>query len=354
MTRNDALKAIGVSILAILGAQVLQGMLFWGLSILMQEHVPSYVEYLILLPSILSILGGGFFQGRLIEQRNPAIWLITGFLNSAWPFFYQISFTSNPWSWAGTPLAWVSIIAGTLIWIVGVMGARISQQRKPSAQFDKNLLRITGIVVGALFLLNIVSWSMINFSESFQLAKKVDLPLPPNTSEIKSDSPDPRIAAFHRFEATMPAGDESIFKFYQDAFQASGFHDVSAKFQDSSPLAWSMTKEPLNKEEIEVQSESAHWQDQSGKVLVSLYMQAEKANPAQPWQDGEWLVKGIILSRSYSEPPPTPVASPEESLETTPQASLKSTPVASPEPTPGATLGESPETTAAGSPEATP
>ncbi len=314
--QTRSVKNVGISILSILSAQILHGILFFGLLYALRDVAgEKKPEVLLLIPNVIAFLGGGFLIGRLLFTESPVIWVIAGFLNAGLPVFYQIFFMNDPWNWLGDPMSWMSWIGGTAIWIVGAWIGKISQEKRPKPEFDGMLFKVTAGIVGFMIVINTASWASIHFSQWYRIAKDIELPLPPNAQELDSDTMDPRIALGRRFEMRVPADDRSIYAFYADYFKSPTYTDVSRIFQSNPPGEWEHRHDQIRDDVLDYQFASAHWRDLTGDVLISLFIQADRVDPTQEWEVSEWKITGIVMTGKYVEPPPPPTATTESSVD---------------------------------------
>jgi len=306
MQMNTDLKRlypVFISGLAIITAQILHGILFYISMAMFLKNSPGEAdELLVLIPGLVAVLGGGFFQGRLLPESSMAVRLSTGFLNSFVPVVFHLLFSADPFSWVTDVKTLVSIAGGVLIWIAGTYLGQISCDRNPSPGFDRMLRNISTGAVAVLLVLYGFTWISLRFSVPYKMAQEIELPLPEDTLEIKDGFMSPEILSGKRFEWTGPAGDEYVYSFFKDFYEARGYQDVSSIFQELEPGVWEYRKEAAGTEEFEFQMAGAHWKDLSGKVLISMLLHGERVDASMDWETGSWKMMGMIFTRGFAQP----------------------------------------------------
>jgi hypothetical protein len=280
--------------------------------------------FLYLLIAIVSVTAGGMFLGRVANTKSHILWLTAATLNAAIPVIFQIFYSMTSLTWLSDSVFWMNLSGNLVLYYIGAFAGFLTQDKYPSVDVDRKLFKYIGLAMLLLLSLNIVSWSAIHFNKDFRLAKKIDIPLPPETQEIQSTIPDPWIAVFRRFEATISAGDQSIYLFYKNNFTAPSFEDVTHIFSDQEPGVWTHFQEQVADQKLDYQSATARWRDLSGKVLISMILHAEKTEVEKEWDETPWKLTGVIYSRPYAEPAPSPV--PESSPAAEPQVPETVTP----------------------------
>lgn len=317
-------KLTGVSILAILFSQVLHGFLFvLAISVLNRNYNETITPIIFLLVSVLAIFAGGLFLGRVLKKPQYYTWLISGVIAALWPFASHVLFGEGDWQWIMQIDVWFSFAGSIAIWYLGGWLGSMSHQKYISSKLDRNLLKWVGIGVAILIGLNIFSWATIHFSGGFRMAQKIELPLPPHVNEIPGNVGDPWVASSKRFETTVPANDESIYKFYSRYFYSPQFENVSEKFQPVVAGEWHHVQEQIRDEFLDYHAAQARWVDLTGKVLISLILHAERIDENLNWEEGFWQVKGLIYTRPYAEPIATAtpaIATPADLSKTSPSA----------------------------------
>jgi len=303
--REPRLITAGIVILAIGAAQTIQMILFVLFSTLLTKTtgIPDNVMSLLaMLPTILSVVAGGAFLGRLRYKDEYILWGVSALVAGIFPIALQLIMYPESTEWLQNPSIWISSAGGLLLWVAGCWLGALSWRLKPNAQFDNTLLRWTAGIVGVVILLYGITWGSIVFSKGYRLAKQVKLMIPSGVEEVDASYREPGVAQMRRFSKIIDPGDKSIQEFYLETMKREGWTDVTGTFQDWEAGQWVPRKETWNDREMEYMLAGAHWQDFSGKVLVTMVLQAIKLSPQADWQNSDWQVQGIILSRPYVEP----------------------------------------------------
>ncbi len=305
---NWRLTAIFLS--AILASQMLHSLFILIAGVAFQSTGNyQYSTIVYLLSSITAVLLGGAYLGRLIPHRYVGIWLLSGVLNAISPVIIQSFMSGFSREWFMHIEFWFNALGSILIWYLGALAGYFSRSKYPSGSVDEKLFKIVGISVVALILINYVSWAAIHFSNSYRLAREISVPLPPEATETPAEPPDPWIAQFRRFEMTVPPFDKSVMEWYGSQFKSPEFEDVTEKFDAHEFGKWVHIQRQIEDQNLDYYLATARWRDLSGKVMVTVFLQADKENPDREWSDTDWKITGVAYSRPYSEPQPqsTPV-----------------------------------------------
>lgn len=307
--KNPWLVTSGIAVLALAAAQTVQIILFVALSTLMQQAGTSgtgWANGAVMVPAIVSALAGGAFLGRLRPLEHIRLWILTAVISGILPVLLQVVTYPESMEWLKSASVWLSMLGSALLWLAGCWFGSITQRRHPDSRLDRQLLQWTGGAVGIVVLLYAMTWGSIIFSKGYRMAKQVTLSLPPDVEEIDVPYREPGVAASRGFKANIPAGSTEIQAYYLQHMETTRWTDVSRQFQNWEPGNWQIRRETWDDETIEYRLDGAHWLDVSGKVAVTLILQAVRADSAADWQTGLWEVQGLILSRPYAEPRTSP------------------------------------------------
>ena len=328
--RNEKIQAVALGILAVAASQVLQIILYLFLATLLREATdpgPDISQLLSLLPAILATLGGGLFLGRLRHDSSRGYWMVTAVAAALFPVLIQLLIYPDVSVWLGSGSVWLSVAGSAIIWYIGCLLGRMTLSRHPDPVLDKHLLRWTAGITGAVIVLYLATWSSMVLSEGYRAAKSVELPIPPGVEEVRSSIFEPGVAASRHFTATIPAGDTHLQQFYIDHLSEPAWVDVSSDFQEWVPGEWHFTRETRDDQQKEYALAGGHWRTDDSRAAVSLIMQARKSDEQKAWEDTDWKIQGMILSRPYSKPPaaaqndagqtPSPEKDPEPEIQNT-------------------------------------
>lgn len=312
--RHPKLQSAGLVILALLATQILQIILFLIVSAGFRKisaPQPWSTNLLSLLPAVCAILAGGVFLGRLRPDNALFLWSSSAVANGIIPIGIQIILYPGTIGDLAGPILWATIAGNIVLWFVGCILGALSNRKKPDPSLDRSLVQWTGGISGAVILLYGLTWGSMVFSEGYRLAKTVRLPLPDGVEEIEPSGFEPGIARARRFKTEVAAGDTGIQDFYISRMSEDGWTDISGMFQNWPVTEWRFHTETFGNQPVEYAVSGGHWQDISGKVAVTLVLQSQKADDTQDWNDTDWIVHGIILSRPFTEPQ-NPLATPAE------------------------------------------
>lgn len=304
--RDSRIQTSALAVLAVIASQVLQIILYLVTAMILQESSgmnPMMSSLITLLPAILATLAGGAFIGRLRPENSAYCWLVTAFIAGFLPIGLQLVIDSSPRVWLTDSSVWMSAAGSILLWIIGCFMGRLSHIRNPDPGFNRNLVRWTGGITAMVVLLYLFTWGSMVFSKSYRLAKTVDLQLPPDVEESPPSFLEPGIARSRHFSVLLPSGDTRIQEFYLDTMMSRGWSDITRQFQSWPVEEWQFRTDTQRDRIHEYALAGGHWLDLSGKVAVSLILQAEKVDENKTWEETDWRVRGLILSRPYSEPP---------------------------------------------------
>jgi len=297
--RDVRIQTAGITLLALLAAQVLQIVLFVIVSTIhgeISQLDPRIMSLLTLLPAILGILAGGAFLGRLRPDNTRVLWTLSAIVAALFPLVVQAIIVPGAFDWLAEVTVWISAAGSGILWFVGCYLGGLSYRKKPDPVFDRSLLRWTGGILAALFLLYSVTWGSMVFSKGYRMAKSVDLLVPPDVEEINLAYLEPGIAKSRHFKTVIPSGDTHIQEFYAAVMSNDGWIDVTDVFQEWPLKEWRTRQEIVNNLPVEYVLSGGHWQDLSGKVAVTMVLQGQKVQESLSWDETDWLVYGIILS----------------------------------------------------------
>jgi hypothetical protein len=303
--RQRRFQSAGLVILALLATQILQIILFLIVSAGFRK-ISSFqslsTNLISLLPVVFAIMAGGAFLGRLRPDNALFLYSFSAVANGFIPVGIQmVLYTGSIGDLTG-PLLWATIAGNIVLWFAGCFLGALSNRKKPDPALDRSLVQWTGGISGAVLLLYGLTWGSMVFSEGYRLAKTVRLPLPDGVEEIEHAGFEPGIARARRFKTDVTAGDTGIQEFYINRMSEDGWTDITDMFQSWPVTEWRFHTETIGTETVEYAVSGGHWQDISGKVTVTLVLQSQKTDDTQHWDDTDWIVHGIILSRPFTEP----------------------------------------------------
>ena len=303
--KNSKLQSVGLVILALLATQILQVILFLIFSI-GSRNIPSSQGWLIslltVLPVIAAVVAGGAFLGRLRPIDAMPLWSASAVANGLIPIVIQAALYPDTLAGLGSLVQWTTVIGNILFWFVGCVLGSFSQQKTPNSAFDRSLVQWTAGISSAIALLYGLTWGSIVFSEGYRLAKTVELPLPDGVEEIKIRVFEPGIAKARRFKTIVGSGNTDIQDYFSAKMTQDGWTDITELFQSWPIAEWRFETEIVDDRSIDYAVSGGHWQDLSGKVAVTLALQSEKVDITKGWDETDWSVSGIVLSRPHSEP----------------------------------------------------
>lgn len=303
--RHPKIQTTGLVILALFSAQILQVILFLFVSIVSQNMSPSQgwlLNLLSILPVILSLLAGGAFLGRLRPDNAMTLWSVSAVANSLVPIGMQALLFPDTFTVPGGLVQWTTIVGNILFWFVGCVLGSLSHRKTPNPTFDRSLIQWTAGITGAVIMLYGLTLGSLIFSKGYRMAKAVELPLPDDVEEIKIKGFEPGIARARRFRTTIASGDTSLQDFFCVEMAQKGWTDITEHFQSWPITEWHFQTEVQNNQSLEYAVSGGYWQDVSGKVVVTMVLQGEKVDVTKGWEDTDWNVIGIILSRPFTEP----------------------------------------------------
>jgi len=279
-------------------------------AVTLKDVIPEqYAMLVVLMPGILAIFSGGLIQGRLLPKTLFMHWAVSGLVNACIPVFFQVMYAQDKWFWITDVNSLLTIASGTAIWSLGAWTGQFSEQRRPSANFDSLLFKFLCGAAAILVALYLFTWASVHFSQAYKIAKTIDLHLPPDVQELDMNILGSGVFTGRRFTTVENANELRIYEFYREDYEGRGFEDVSSKFQSWEKGKWVTRTEEINGEKIEYQVLSTHWKEPLGKVLISLLLQAEKTKMETAWDKTQWNIIGLIITRTYMEPPPVPPGS---------------------------------------------
>ncbi len=303
--RDRKLRTVALTGLAILASQILQIIFYFLIAALFREatNLTDQVAALIsLLPAILATLGGGAFLGRLRPDGLPSSWIISSVITGTIPLILQAMIQAGSWEWLGVPSVWMAAVGTSLLWMIGCFLGRASQRAKPDSALDKAMIRWTGGITAAVILLYGVTWGSMVFSKGYRLAKTVQLAIPPDVEELNPSMMEPGVARSRHFTTVISSGDTRIQDYYIDLMKNQGWTDVTHMFQTWPVREWQFRNEDHQDKVVNYVLAGGHWQDISGKIMVTLILQGQKIEEPLPWEETEWRIHGMILSRPFGEP----------------------------------------------------
>lgn len=304
--KNPSIKSTGLVVLAVAASQVIQVLLFIVISSLIQElQTPNqaFVRIMPLLPTVIASFAGGFFLGRIKpESKDRILWLVAALINAVIPISLQLIIVPESVYSLMELSVWLSFAGNSVLWLTGGFAGALSSQKKSDSNFDLALVRWTAAITALVVLLFAFTWGSFIFSRGYRLARSVELDLPPFVEEKHQPFFQPGIANIRHFQTTLKPGDTAIQDYYLQSMKADGWTNVSDRFQSWPVQEWQFREEHFNTEQIEYVIAGAHWKDISGKVAVSMVLQGIRLDETVDWNDTDWVIHGIILSRPYSEP----------------------------------------------------
>ncbi len=300
---TKSLSSVVSIFIAVLASQIILGTLI----IALQSTVPGRIQnsplfsVVVMTPAVTGFLLGGLFIGR-IERTQPAVWWVAACLNSIIFVIDDLVSGDFSFSWISDPHAWFNIGGSVALWFFGAYIGKLSYSWKPDDRFDSNLKKYVSIVVLCIMGLNLTSWAAIHFSRWNRIARTIDLTIPEGADEVTIGTQSPLVARQRVFDMTLPAGSSMIADFYSTQFSSPAFSDVSEKLTGRIGGLWELKEASEETGNQPVQHTTAHWQDLSGEVLISLFCRAERVDPSQEWSATEWRVRSAIVSSQYVEP----------------------------------------------------
>ncbi len=304
--KHPKLQAVGLVILSLLAVQILQVILFLIISVASQNISSSqgwFLNFLAILPVLISLLAGGAFLGRLRPFNALALWSVSAVVNALIPVGIQVLLYPETLVTLGSLVQWTTIVGNILFWFVGCVLGSISQRKAPNSTFDRGLVQWTAGITGAIIFLYGLTWGSLVFSKGYRLAKAVELPLPEGVEEVQIRGFDPGIAQAKRFKTTIASSSTVLQEYFGSKMAQNDWTDITELFQSWPLMEWRFHSETVNNQAVDYAISGGHWQDLSGKVVATLVLQCEKVDVTKDWEETDWDVNGIILSRPYTEPP---------------------------------------------------
>jgi hypothetical protein len=299
-------ESIGLVILALAASQVLQIILFITLSAIIQEMktpLSPFVDVMPVVPSIIATLAGGFFLGRVRARKSDRVlWATAALVNALIPLILQVVIMPKSIVSLAQLSVWISFAGNVVLWFAGCVVGVVSTQKKPDSGFDKALIQWTAGITALVVLLFAFTWGSMVFSKGYRRASNIELNIPPDAEEIQRAFFEPGIANSKRFRVNVSAGDTSIQGFYLALMEDRGWIDVTERFQSWPVREWQFRAERINDRDVEYVVSGGHWRDIAGDVAISLVLQGMKVDESADWNDTDWIIQGVVLSRPYREP----------------------------------------------------